>query len=312
MPNLYAIQFDVVPRPSGDAQLEFEEIRHRIGNWIVAGYSRKWNTSCQFPQAGEMICPLPDHAVQVSASQVGEYKMERTRWVHPDGVDPHLRWATDIVLARNGERIQFGMQVGVTSTSFMVQPVAINLGRPRLISEMLSFHSSWIGRRPILIKKLQIQAQDVKDFVHEDLLDTSRSLPIVVVSHDRFTDCPALDSDRLQTTLLGFAQVAVLDKWATFQLTDELSKALSCFNGCIRIYWPGLKLDSNPLDHWLYFPSNIERFEIQNKPLDRRLFAFLSSRMQKNEAPARIGLFSTASPSDLAARKMRCVGGYGP
>jgi hypothetical protein len=107
-------------------------------------------------------------------------------------------------------------------------------------------------------------------------LDDKRTLPVVVVSHDRFKDQTNVDPDRLHRTLLGFGHVAVFDKWAAFRLTDSLGKSLSCFNGCVRIYWPGLTRTSDPMQHELYFPIQIDKFEFSGKPLERRLFNFLS------------------------------------
>ena len=98
----------------------------------------------------------------------------------------------------------------------------------------------------------------------------------MVVSHDRFTNKTTVDADRLHHSLLGFAHVAVLDKWAAFRLTDSLGKSLSCFNGCVRIYWPGLTRTADPMKHELYFPVQIQKFEFSGKPLERRLFGFLA------------------------------------
>ncbi|PWT98975.1 MAG: hypothetical protein C5B51_28105 [Terriglobia bacterium] len=277
LPSIYAIQFDVVPDKAQDARTEFDQIKERITTWVVAGYDRKWNVKVRFPKSGESIAPFPGHVVHVTEVELGDAAMQRTRWAHPDGSDAHLQWTTDVVVAITmGEKIQFGMQVGVSSTSYIVRPAQISLGRPRLVSDLFSNHSCWAGDQPLLMKKLEISAQDVADFVEGELLDQKRRIPIVVVSHDQFTDRPVIDADRLHKALLGFAQVAVFDKWAAFQLTDTLGRALSCFNGCVRIYWPGLKRDSNPLHHWLYFPTQMERFEYQKKPIEKRLFDYLA------------------------------------
>jgi hypothetical protein len=159
---------------------------------------------------------------------------------------------------------------------FVVRPAWLTIGRPRIITDILTDYSCWAGPRPILSHKQLVEASDVPTFVDEILLDDKRTLPVVVVSHDRFKDEPNVDADRLHRTVLGFAHVAVFDKWAAFRLTDSLGKSLSCFNGCIRIYWPGLARTSDPMQHELYFPLQIERFEFSGKPLDRRLFNFLS------------------------------------
>lgn len=187
-----------------------------------------------------------------------------------------MRWTTEIAIAHLDDRVQFALQLGAASTSFVVRPAWLTIGRPRIVTDILTDYSCWAGERPILSRAQLVEASDVPDFVNEILLDDKRTLPVVVVSHDRFTDQPNVDADRLHLSLLGFAHVAVFDKWAAFRLTDSLGKALSCFNGCVRIYWPGLTRVSDPMQHELYFPVQIEKFEVLGKPLDRRLFAFLS------------------------------------
>jgi len=116
----------------------------------------------------------------------------------------------------------------------------------------------------------------VEAFVQEVLFSEKRTLPVVVVSHDRFGERPLIDADRIQQTLMGFAQVVVMDKWATFRLTDLLTKPLSCYNGAVRVYWPGLRLSSNPLDHPLYLPDVLQKHEFSGKPIDKHLFTFLA------------------------------------
>jgi hypothetical protein len=85
-----------------------------------------------------------------------------------------------------------------------------------------------------------------------------------------------VDSDDVQRSVRGFAQVALLkDKWAAFKLTDCIGKELSCYNGAVRLYWPGLSRGSDPLGHPLYFPDSI-RWHAQNaQPLERHLFRML-------------------------------------
>jgi hypothetical protein len=178
-----------------------------------------------------------------------------------------MRWTTDLSIAHLEDRVQMALQVGVASASFFVRPAWMTIGRPRIVTEILTDYPCWIGTRPILPHKQIIEASDVPDFVNDILLDPGRALPVVVLSHDRFTDTTCVDAERLHRSLLGFAHVAVFDKWAAFRLTDSLGKSLSCFNGCIRIYWPGLTRTSDPMHHELYFPVQIEKFEFSGSRL---------------------------------------------
>jgi hypothetical protein len=275
VPNLYAIQFDVEP-----AQVSAKELADRldgeVGSWIVDRYKAKWNFDYTYPTSGDAEQPLPDHFVSRSHIDTQNASLARIKWIHPHEPDTSLRWSTDIGIARCGHRVQFALQLGVTSMSFVVRPAPFSLGRPRIVSDILSRYSCWIGSLPLVAQKQQIAAPDVATFVASQLLDANRLLPLIVVSCDRFSEKPVIDPDRMQQTLLGFAQVVVVDKWASFQLTDCVGRALSCFNGCVRVYWPGLTRDSDPRRHWLYFPAQLERFAYLRTPLDRKLFSFLA------------------------------------
>jgi len=212
-----------------------------------------------------------------------------------------MRWTTDVTVAWINDRLQFSLQLGVASMSFVVRPTWLSIGRPRIVTEILTGCSCHAGASPILPKKQEISVPDVSLFVAQNLLDPKRTLPTVAVSHDRFTDRPVLDVDCMHRTLLGFAQVVVFDKWAAFRLTDSLGKALSCFNGCVRIYWPGLTRTSDPIEHNLYFPSQIERFEHSGRPLDRRLFNHLTKISAFRYAP---GDLIREAQSQIASRRL--------
>lgn len=101
----------------------------------------------------------------------------------------------------------------------------------------------------------------------EMLRNQRRSLPVVVVSVDTFSERPLVNADDLQKRLLGLAQVVVLGKRAGFALRDELASVLQdealarrwgVFGGAVRLYWPGLRLErgENPFQHRLWVPDS--------------------------------------------------------
>jgi len=44
------------------------------------------------------------------------------------------------------------------------------------------------------------------------------------------------------------------DKWAAFRLAEEVGKALSCYGGAVRLYWPGFNDQADPFAHPLWMP----------------------------------------------------------
>lgn len=106
----------------------------------------------------------------------------------------------------------------------------------------------------------RVEAGDVEGFVHSELLNPDRPLPVVLTTPDPHAERPLVSGEALQFQLHGLALVRELTtKWAGFRLTDELGPGLTCFHGAVRIYWPGLTLDDWPLRHERYLGEEIKR-----------------------------------------------------
>jgi hypothetical protein len=279
MPNLYSIQFEISP-PSGKATQDLpDELLGRIAGWIQRKYRSTWKTICIFPSANKSLEPVPNHRIDYVSDEFGGGELIRIRWTHPADTDNSMWWTTDITIARVGDRLQFALHVGATSTSFIVKPVFVHqtMGRPRIVTEVITDYACYLGSDKIYAHEEVKQVADIPAFVQENLLNIKRTLPIVVVSHNILKEEPLVHPDVLQSTILGFANVAVIDKWAAFQLSRSLGgKLRSCYNGCIRVYWPGFTVHSDPMQHDLYYPIQIQKLELIGESLGSKLFDQLS------------------------------------
>ena len=124
----------------------------------------------------------------------------------------------------------------------------------------------------------RLAPSEVQPYVDDVLLNPVRNLPVITVSPDVWAGRYSVNPDQMLETLKGFAHVAVVaDKWAGFKLTDALGQDLSCYDGSVRVYWPGLALDDNPFQHKLFLRNTILAFEDRGQALDRHLFRLLST-----------------------------------
>jgi len=57
----------------------------------------------------------------------------------------------------------------------------------------------------------------------------------------------------------------------------HLGARLSCYNGAIRIYWPGLTANSDPLQHPLYLPGRVRDIEQQGARMSELLLRRLAA-----------------------------------
>lgn len=91
------------------------------------------------------------------------------------------------------------------------------------------------------------------------LLTPERQLPVVTLSSTSSGE-PFLDPAHIADRLLGLAHVVVVDSDAAFAITDRIGKTLSCFNGAVRIYWPGFTVEDDPYFHRLYVGGSLTHY----------------------------------------------------
>ena len=99
-----------------------------------------------------------------------------------------------------------------------------------------------------------LQPEDVPQWVSDVLLSESREKPVVAVTTQPRSGRTWLVPEELAAALGEAAEVVCLITGeATWELTDALPPRLDVYGGAVRVWWPGLRTDSDPYDHRLYF-----------------------------------------------------------
>jgi hypothetical protein len=100
----------------------------------------------------------------------------------------------------------------------------------------------------------RLPAADVGPWVRDVLLAPGRSQPVVAVTTLPHSDRTWIEPAELEGQLEGRAEVVVLETGEpTWALAEALPPRLDAYGGALRIWWPGLRADSDPYDHRLYF-----------------------------------------------------------
>lgn len=99
--------------------------------------------------------------------------------------------------------------------------------------------------------------QDVEALLRE-LESADRTLPVVLVT-DPVGREPPISSlpDLLAPALFGMAIVTHATREATHFLTRKVGKGMSCFDGAVRIYWPGWRSSQSPFAHHLFLGERV-------------------------------------------------------
>lgn len=111
------------------------------------------------------------------------------------------------------------------------------------------------GPRPGSIAVVKVlEAADVRAWVRDVLLNPQRERPVVALSTRPRTGSTWLEPKELDDAVGDLADVVCLETGdPTWELADALPPRLDVYGGAIRVWWPGLREDSNPYDHRLFF-----------------------------------------------------------
>lgn len=181
---------------------------------------------------------------------------------HADHSQDDLLWRTEICLAQdaNSGELAFSCDNLAGSVSQSLVPIERTASRPRIVPEILRRWSGYKGGYSLNVGARLLHAEELNGFA-EALLSPSRMRPVVFVSARNENDRPILNADNLADWLAGVAHVVVAaNRFPSFKLADWLPERFLCYNGAIRIYWPGLNFN-DPYRHRLWVPERIEEIE---------------------------------------------------
>ena len=278
MRTVYACVLDVaLPAKETPAQT-FSRLWELANQWIETTYLETWNVTCRVEPNQPKVVPLPCHGVQAQREGVaGVCELASLEWSYPDAQDAGLQWILSSQFARNGPRIEASVAIRIASTHPIAKPLSYTLKRPGIVDKLLQNFTCSIGKSPIPLKVLELDRDHAGMFVEDALCAKERWLPVVAVSPQQSLRDYLIDPHELQQTLLGHAQVVALkDVSSGYAWTEALTvKELSCYNGAVRLYWPGFSRKTRPSDHPLYMADSIRWHIEQQQPLGPHLFRTL-------------------------------------
>jgi hypothetical protein len=181
-----------------------------------------------------------------------------------------VSWLTQGSLFTNDDALQFQLSIRNDGPEGH-EPGARLAERPTFLPHLLLRFDADQFRLPCRPEANQIAEDEMENFARYVLLDPRREYPVLFLSPNAdgtFVVPPDVSAWEFQS----LAKVhCTSEPGATFVLTETLRRReLSCYHGALRLYWPGLSSDSDPLDHPLVFPTRLVR-ETERRKLGRWL-----------------------------------------
>jgi hypothetical protein len=307
MRTVYAVALEIGAQSDVSLSLDY------VGRWIQDWYLRQRLSVDVFQSLGEgdmAVSPAEGHQISIRHYSTHDAPGEQLidlHWAYPDQYDRSLGWVIALSLVRQGEGLLLSLEVAVTGLMLVIAPTSIKLGSPRVIRDIARLRSVRIGGHPYSLTPELVGAEHVELLVDE-LADTTRPYPIVLVSRRVQDDVPLTNSNELAERLAGVAKVYELaDKWAAFRLTEELGKAMSCFGGAVRLYWPRFDTEADPFAHPLWMPWQFKDVDTSERTLSQLCSMILDAAAFRHVEPLPITRMRSAAERELreAARTGR-------
>ncbi|WP_157596457.1 hypothetical protein [Plesiocystis pacifica] len=251
----------------------------------IIGLLRKWlvEKRADDPSAneGEFRSERDDSSGRFEWQQ-SEYERRSWRMLRlSEELAQGRQFETSISVTDTGRSVVVYTTLASGLISSAVTPVRTEARCPRPIRGILDLHTSWYHGTTRIQGLRRTEGHEAGRQLADEIRSSSRTLPLIVISEDDGEQfLPKLDK-KLSRSLLGLANVTVIDEGASWGLTDVLGKGRSCYWGAIRIYWP--RYDENRHQIWrvrrlLDSGATTERFEAQIRSHVMRVSALSAVR----------------------------------
>lgn len=190
----------------------------------------------------------------------------RHRILDPD--DAGLNWVTEIGLVSENDRAWLSVSNKIESVDRSIpRPVSRPRTRPRIVVNCIEKLGCLLPLGP-RARTLGSDIIALRSHVDE-LYSPQRHYPLIFVSCVNQTGLAVTKADKLANWLSGVASVVVAqDKFTSLNLAELLPRPLNCWDGAVRIYWPGCRPTDSGMGHRVWAADIVREYD------ERREFGF--------------------------------------
>lgn len=228
--------------------------------------ARAWDLCCEWAAPGHQVgdadvseaAVLPNERVRFTSLVHGIRTVRHLDRYQQATNDLPTGWRTHAWVCDDGVRPWVTIRSGPETQDGYVTNLRFDAFRPRIVGDILDEIGAVQDGRRLEAKALNMGQGDLEGFLAL-LEDDRRHLPIIGISlPPGGAHRPLLPPHQVAARLAGNAHVVVLDRTLSWNLTERIGKALSVFNGAVRIWWPTLRRADDPQRHQILMPDVVE------------------------------------------------------
>jgi len=202
---------------------------------------------------------------------------------------------TQVSVGAFADQVVVYVEMKAAGDAYHFGPLRLNVHRPYVVPNIVSAFEDWqVGEVPLRDKPLELSGASDGRLLEDVIWHPRRNLPVVVLSPYEGRYLTDGLPKEMASDLLGVALVATVDSQAAGEVTSRRGQEWSCFNGAVRLYWPGLTPDSRPIQNPLWTRESI----LAKQPTPEAA----ASRLKRQLRKLLLGLsaFAVPEPPQLA------------
>lgn len=247
-------------RDFDDLLKNFKLIENNILEWVKSKTDEADKCTDTYERSGSITITLKDQRqaiVTIDRYEKDIYAHLGVSIKEPYPNQQHIPLTTDINVNANKETIAIDCEFKMPSQG-KFSPNSIKVQCPRFIRDIIKQHGPWhINSTEAPSSAVNLTEEIDGTDLCDNIINKSRTLPIVVVSD--LYDTPIVNGieDKLAYNLTGLASVYHISESVSWKITNTLGKEFSCYNGAFRLYWPFSSYGNSPAKHPLWTVQKI-------------------------------------------------------